>query len=69
VVVTVSGGGVVASPDPDSFAQAIGSLLADPARARSLGQAGHDYWRAQLTPDAVADRHLAIYARLLNNSS
>jgi glycosyltransferase involved in cell wall biosynthesis len=63
-LVTVSGGGLVASPDPESFARAIGSLLENPTRARSLGQAGHDYWRAHLTPEAVAQRHLAIYDRL-----
>jgi glycosyltransferase involved in cell wall biosynthesis len=63
-LVTVSGGGLVASPDSESFAEAIGSLLEDPSRARALGQAGHDYWQAQLTPEAVAERHLAIYARL-----
>lgn len=63
-LVSDSGGGLVASADPESFALAIASLLDDPARARSLGQAGHDYWQAQLTPAAVAGRHLAIYARL-----
>jgi glycosyltransferase involved in cell wall biosynthesis len=63
-LVTDSGGGLVASPDPDSFAEAIVSLLDDPARARVLGQAGHNYWWTQLTPEAVAERHLAIYARL-----
>jgi glycosyltransferase involved in cell wall biosynthesis len=60
-LVSASGGGLVASADPKSLAHAIRSLLDDPARARSLGQAGYDYWRAQLTPDAVAERHLAIY--------
>jgi glycosyltransferase involved in cell wall biosynthesis len=68
-LVTISGGGLVASPDPKSFAQAIQSLLDDPARARALGQAGHDYWQSHLTPEAVAERHLAIYTRLLERSS
>jgi glycosyltransferase involved in cell wall biosynthesis len=63
-LVSDSGGGLVASADPASFAQAIASLLADRARARSLGKAGYDYWRAQLTPAAVAERHLEIYERL-----
>jgi glycosyltransferase involved in cell wall biosynthesis len=60
-LVTASGGGLIASADPESFAQAVTSLLNDPARARSLGQAGYEYWRAQLTPDAAAERHLEIY--------
>ncbi|HWX97278.1 MAG TPA: glycosyltransferase family 4 protein [Solirubrobacteraceae bacterium] len=68
-LVTVSGGGLVARPDPESFAQAIGSLLDDPTRAQSLGQAGHSYWRGHLTPEAVAERHLAIYARLLGEDT
>jgi glycosyltransferase involved in cell wall biosynthesis len=64
-LVTASGGGLVASADPESFAQAISSLLDDPGRARSLGEAGYRYWRAQLTPDAVAGRHLEIYESML----
>jgi glycosyltransferase involved in cell wall biosynthesis len=63
-IVTASGGGLVASADPESFAQAITTLLDDPARARTAGEAGYDYWRAQLTPDAVAQRHLEVYERL-----
>ena len=63
-LVSASGGGLIASADRASFAQAIGSLLDDPALARSLGRAGYDYWHAQLTPDAVAARHLAIYEQI-----
>jgi glycosyltransferase involved in cell wall biosynthesis len=63
-LVTASGGGLVASPDPESFARAISSLVNDPARARALGRAGRDYWHAHLTPETVADRHLAIYERI-----
>jgi glycosyltransferase involved in cell wall biosynthesis len=63
-LVSASGGGLVAKADPASFAQAIISLLDDPARARSLGQAGYEYWLARLTPDAVAERHLEVYEQL-----
>jgi glycosyltransferase involved in cell wall biosynthesis len=63
-LVTSSGGGLVASGDSDSFGRAISSLLNDPARARALGRAGHDYWLHHLTPDAVARRHLSIYERI-----
>jgi glycosyltransferase involved in cell wall biosynthesis len=67
-LVTDSGGGLVARPDPESFSQAIVSLLSDPDRARALGDAGHAYWREQLTPAAVAERHLSVYARLLRGA-
>ena len=68
-LVTVSGGGLVAAPDPGSFAAAVGSLLDDPQRARALGEAGHDYWRQHLTPEAVAERHLGIYERIIRERS
>jgi glycosyltransferase involved in cell wall biosynthesis len=61
---TESGGGVVAARDPESLAGAISSLLDDPQRARSLGQAGHDYWASHLTPASVTRKHLAIYRRI-----
>lgn len=64
-LVSASGGGAVAAPESESFAHAISSLLADPVRAASLGHAGHDYWQRELTPGAVAARHLAIYERML----
>jgi glycosyltransferase involved in cell wall biosynthesis len=63
-LVTASGGGLVAKADPESLAQAITSLLDDPARARSLGRAGYEYWLARLTPAAVAERHLEVYEQL-----
>jgi glycosyltransferase involved in cell wall biosynthesis len=63
-LVSASGGGIIARAEPASFAAAVVSLLDEPARARELGQAGHAYWLAHLTPAAVGDRHLAIYERL-----
>jgi glycosyltransferase involved in cell wall biosynthesis len=68
-LVSASGGGLVAGANPRSFAQAISSLLDKPSRARALGDAGYDYWRAQLAPGAVAERHLAIYERLRTSRS
>jgi glycosyltransferase involved in cell wall biosynthesis len=62
-LVTRAGGGVVADRTAAAFAQAIVPLLADPARARSLGAAGQEYWRGNLTPREVAERHLAVYRR------
>jgi glycosyltransferase involved in cell wall biosynthesis len=68
-LVTDSGGGLVADPDPRSFAAALVSLLDDRARARALGASGRDYWRRRLTPEAVADRHLAVYERIIGERS
>ncbi len=62
-LVESSGGGLVSSPDGPSFAEAIASLLLDPAMASSRGRAGCDYWRANLAPAAVAARHLEISTR------
>ena len=63
-LVSDSGGGLCADADAESFAAAIVSLLHEPLRARALGQAGYEYWRAQLAPGAVAERHLAVYEAL-----
>jgi glycosyltransferase involved in cell wall biosynthesis len=68
-LVTDSGGGLVVDPDSASFAAALTSLLDDPERARKLGAAGQDYWRRQLTPEAVAARHLDIYQRIIRERS
>lgn len=68
-LVATSGGGIVAQPDPESFAAALRSLLSDPHRSRALGAAGQDYWRRHLTPDAVAERHLEIYERIIRERS
>jgi glycosyltransferase involved in cell wall biosynthesis len=64
-LVEESGGGIVAAPDPQAFARAICAMLDDGERTKAMGRAGHDYWRRELTPDAVAERHLAIYERLI----
>jgi glycogen synthase len=64
-LVAESGGGISAPREPRSIGGAIGALLDDPRLARSLGQAGHDYWLGHLTPKAVTERHLAIYERLV----
>jgi glycosyltransferase involved in cell wall biosynthesis len=64
-LVTVSGGGLVGGNDPGALADAIGRLLADPAALRAAGEAGREYWRTQLTPGAVAARHLEAYERLV----
>lgn len=64
-LVDASGGGLAVARDAAAFAAAINSLLDDPQHARTLGQAGHSYWLAELTPPVVAQRHLEIYESLL----
>ncbi len=63
-LVRVSGGGVVAKREPRAVADAIVTLLDEPERARSLGEAGRHYWSSNLTPLAVMRRHLDIYDQL-----
>jgi glycosyltransferase involved in cell wall biosynthesis len=61
-----SGGGVAAHRDAQSFADALCSMLDEPARARSMGQAGRAYWLEHLTPEAVLRQQLDIYEALLS---
>ncbi len=64
-LVEASGGGLIASPDPTSYAGAIVDMLEKPDRARAMGRAGYDYWLSQLAPGPVAEHHLEIYEGLL----
>ncbi|HEY7018486.1 MAG TPA: glycosyltransferase family 4 protein [Gaiellaceae bacterium] len=47
---------LVPPDDPPALAEALISLLSDPARAEQLGRAGHEKVRTQLTWEAVAKR-------------
>jgi trehalose synthase len=49
--------------DPDSLAAALAGLLADPARAAALGEAGH----ARVRDHLLSIRQLVDYARLLES--
>jgi glycosyltransferase involved in cell wall biosynthesis len=62
------GGDAVAytEPDPDAIAEALTSLLADPARRAQLGEAGHQR-SLEFTWAASAEAHLASYARALSS--
>lgn len=54
-ILVASGAGVVVAPDdPDRFAAAVGDLVADPARARRMGERGRDWVMAAASPAAVA---------------
>jgi glycosyltransferase involved in cell wall biosynthesis len=50
--------------DPLALAAAIGRLLADPAHARQLGEAGRARWRDHLQAQQMADATLALYRRV-----
>lgn len=54
-------GRLVPEQDPDALLAALLELLADPARARVMGQAGRDQARRDLSWDAVAARYRAAY--------
>ncbi len=56
---------LVPEKDPGALRAALLQLLADPASARRMGEAGRRKTEAQLTWDAVADRHRAAYRMAL----
>jgi glycosyltransferase involved in cell wall biosynthesis len=60
-----SGGGLVAEATAEAFADAVSQLVDDAAEAARRGAAGQAYWREQLTPQAVAERHLRVYERVI----
>ena len=49
----------------EDFAAAVGSLIADPARARQLGERGSELVRGRFGWDRVAEGVLAFYEQLL----
>ncbi len=51
--------------DPAALAGAIGALLADPERRRSMGQSARAHAEQNFAVSDVVDRHLAIYRTLL----
>jgi glycosyltransferase involved in cell wall biosynthesis len=58
-------GGLLVEPDdPAALAEAIGSLLADPARARSLAAAGRERALSRFNLRRCVDDHEALYRRL-----
>jgi glycosyltransferase involved in cell wall biosynthesis len=57
--------GVLVEPgDVPSLAAALEQLLADPARARELGEAGRARARSEFSVSRMADATLALYERL-----
>lgn len=59
-----SGGGVAVLPRPQALADAISSLLCEPWRLRTMGEAGRRFWAGRHTVEAVAKWHERLYASL-----
>jgi glycosyltransferase involved in cell wall biosynthesis len=59
-----SHGGLAVPRDHQAIATAIRGLLRDPTRAEAMGRAGFKLWRDEYRPEAVARRHLEVYAAL-----
>ena len=51
--------------DAGALAEAVGSLLADPARAEAMGRAGLERARSEFSVARMAERTLAVYERAL----
>lgn len=52
---------IVPPEDPPGLAEAIASLLADPDRARAMGEAGRRRVEREFTVDRMVEQHLALY--------
>lgn len=62
-------GRLVAEKDPAALAAAVGDLLADPERAKRLGEAGRRRVRDELNWDAIAAIHDDLYRRALTEKT
>jgi glycosyltransferase involved in cell wall biosynthesis len=56
---------LVAPRDPGTVAEAVKTLLADPARARSMGEAGRAIVEGEFSIDAMVSGNLRVYRELL----
>jgi len=63
-IVRQSGGGLVAAGDPEPLSAAICRLAADPALARSMGEAGQRHTTAHYTWAQIAARMEGLYESL-----
>lgn len=61
--------GVLVAPDAAALADAVAGLLAEPARALALGEAGREFARTSCAWDVIARRTVAMYRTLLRESS
>jgi glycosyltransferase involved in cell wall biosynthesis len=59
-------GFLVPPRDPEALARRLSELLADPARADRMGQAGRDRFLAEFTLDRMVERFASLYRELLD---
>ena len=59
---------LVPADDPDALAEAVSTLLTDPARAAAMGAAGLERARAEFSVARMADRTLALYESVVYQS-
>ena len=65
-LIEATGGGLLCEPDdPEALADALAELLADPARARQLGEEGRRAVLDRYTEDRMAADVAAVYERLV----
>lgn len=57
-----AGAGITVERDVETMAEALRSLIAEPARLRAMGEAGRALMRRDYSWDVVADRLLDVYA-------
>jgi glycosyltransferase involved in cell wall biosynthesis len=68
-LVARSHGGISVPRDPEALGAAIVRLGSNRELAGSMGDAGFDFWRRECRPEAVAERHLQLYAALVSAAS
>jgi glycosyltransferase involved in cell wall biosynthesis len=68
-IVEATGGGVIAEPNAAALASAIESLLLDPSRARTLGEAGRSAVQQKFSVARMAEGVLNAYREVANPSA
>ena len=69
LVERTGGGLLVPSDDLDTFADALATLSADPAKCAELGRRGAEGVRTGYTAEAMADRAIDAYGKLVSRST
>jgi glycosyltransferase involved in cell wall biosynthesis len=64
-VIDVGVTGLLAPVDADALGAAIGELVADPVRAREMGQRGREVALRRYSSERMVDAYLALYAQAL----
>jgi len=60
-IIEATGGGLIAEPNASALADAIESLLNNPARARALGEAGQRTIREKFNIDRMAREVVTVF--------